>query len=516
MKHSHRKHQREPIEKILTQIFDSESSNGQISLPTGTGKTRVQVAIHIETMLNNARKSKLGVHVIAAHRLALCNQLLNEFIQEIVSNQIRADVLFVGSDRFPEDNIYEKFKEQNLTKYDMEFTSTTRHDEIKIAYEKARHSNRQLIVVSTYHSFDRLKVIPNITLCTYDEAHVLVGDSFLDNITSIQSQISHNYFFTATRKVQGLSGGMNNEEIFGKVVYEKSPREMIELGEIIAPRFHTIAPIDDGDYDNHSMMVKTVIQGFKEHKSKIKSESFNPEKIGAKVLITTTGNLEMSDLINDNNFIEFCTTNNVNVFSYSSEYGCMYNFQKNTRNFVMDKMQKLPDDADAILLHIDILTEGIDLPSITGIMPFRELNTIKLLQSLGRGSRLFKEDRSRLYSGTILPNDTKSFIKPCCWILIPRFFRSLGDSDAMKTVLKTIINTYEIPVEEYVVENNYIAHEDQDVDRITEKDKSEKKDDESDLYNIYETIFVENVKEWHRTPFWLMQDIDYMNGVEND
>lgn len=154
MKHSHRKHQREPIEKILTQIFDFESSKGQISLPTGTGKTRVQVAIHIETMLNNARKSKLGVHVIAAHRLALCNQLLNEFIQEIVSNQIRADVLFVGSDCFPEDNIYEKFKEQNLTKYDMEFTSTTRHDEIKIAYEKAKHSNRQLIVVSTYHSFD--------------------------------------------------------------------------------------------------------------------------------------------------------------------------------------------------------------------------------------------------------------------------------------------------------------------------------------------------------------------------
>lgn len=513
MKHSHRKHQREPIEKILTQIFESDSSKGQISLPTGTGKTRVQVSIHIETMLYNARRGNLGVHVIAAHRLALCNQLLNEFISEVSINQISANVLFVGSDRFPEDDIYEKFK--NLNKYNMEFTSTTRLEEIRIAYEKAKHSNRQLIIVSTYHSFDRLKAIPKINICTYDEAHTLIGDSFLENVKIVLPQIAHNYFFTATRKVHGSTGGMNNQEIFGEIVYEKSPREMIEQGEIVAPRFHTIAPIDDGDYDNHSMMIKTVIQGFKEHKNKIKSQSFIPEKIGAKILITTTGNLELMDLITDKIFVNFCKTNDINVFSFSSKNGCMYNFEYHDRNFVMEKMQTLPDEADAILLHIDILTEGIDLPSITGVMPFRELNTIKLLQSLGRGSRLFKNDRSRLYSGEISPKELNKFIKPCCWLLIPRFFRSLGDSDAMKSVLKTIINTYNIPVEEYVVESNYIANEDQHADRITEKDRANSNDKQSDLYSIYETIFVENIRTWYNTPLWLLQQMDYMNGVDD-
>jgi superfamily II DNA or RNA helicase len=512
MKTTHRNHQREPIELILDQISSQESSSGQVSLPTGTGKTRVQVSVHIGVMQKNIQENKLGIHVIAAHRLALCNQLLNEFIPEVIHNKIPTNVLFVGSDRFPEDSIYEKFKEQNLSKYHMEFTSTTRQDEIQIAYQTAKYQNRHLIIVSTYHSFNRLTVLPKIDICTYDEAHVLVGESFLENIKEVLPQISHNYFFTATRKVQGTIGGMNDEEIFGKVIYQKSPREMIELGEIVAPKFHTISPIDDGDFDNHSMLVKTIIQGFKEHKNKIKSDSYSPEKIGAKLLITTTGNLEMVELISDKSFIEFCTNNSINMFSYSSEYGCRYNFQKNARNFVMDKMQSLPDDADAILLHIDILTEGIDLPSITGIMPFRELNTIKLLQSLGRGSRLFKGDRTRLYSGEILPKELNKFIKPSCWILIPRFFRSLGDSDAMKSVLKTIINTYEIPIEEYVVENNYVAVSDEDVDRITDRDKSDKKDEETDLYNIYETIFVEHIREWHQTPFWVSQSIDLFKG----
>ena len=52
-------------------------------------------------------------------------------------------------------------------------------------------------------------------------------------------------------------------------------------------------------------------------------------------------------------------------------------------------------------MHIDILTEGMDLPAITSILLLRNLNEIHLFQTLGRGLRLTKSDRQGLYSGQI-------------------------------------------------------------------------------------------------------------------
>ena len=62
-------------------------------------------------------------------------------------------------------------------------------------------------------------------------------------------------------------------------------------------------------------------------------------------------------------------------------------------------MTQLEDNEDAILFHYDILTEGIDLPAITGVLPLRDLPLIKLIQNVGRSVRLLKEDRENLYSG---------------------------------------------------------------------------------------------------------------------
>jgi superfamily II DNA or RNA helicase len=48
---------------------------GQISLPTGTGKTYVQMAVHLNDMIEKTKIGKTGVYVISAHRLILCSQL---------------------------------------------------------------------------------------------------------------------------------------------------------------------------------------------------------------------------------------------------------------------------------------------------------------------------------------------------------------------------------------------------------------------------------------------------------
>lgn len=313
----------------------------------------------------------------------------------------------------------------------------------------------------------------------------------LDNLLVIKPKIGKLFFFTATRRVQGELGGMNRTDVFGHVLYEESPRKMINAGEIVPPKLHIIDTVDEGDYNNHTMLVKAVLTGFDQHKVLVREHSSDPDAIGAKLLISTTGNMEMMELLNDQAFKAHCMESNIHVFAFSAEYGAFVNFEKKDREFVMEEMRSLKDTDDAILLHIEILTEGIDLPSITGVMPFRELNTTKMLQTIGRAARLLKVDRERLYSDAITACDYNAYVKPCCWIIIPRFFKSLGDADTMMRMLKAIINSYEVPVEEYSVIDRYKATNDEDADRITELDKPNRKERESDLTYLVEEIMVE-------------------------
>lgn len=469
----------------------NKTNIGQISLPTGTGKTRVQIALHVSKMIQMSKVNETGVFVIGAHRLALCSQLLNELIEVVVNAGLPFDILFIGSSRISEDAVHCKFRKKGLNAYVNNAKAVMRRDEVSSAVQNAHSKGRHLIVVSTYHSWHKMDVIETITQATYDEAHTLIGDSFMENITLLKPKVKNNFFFTATRRVQGDSEGMNNTDIFGEVLCEIAPRKMIQQGEIVPPKIHVIQTENEGDYDNHTMLVNTVIAGYEQHRHLVKSHvssNFSGVELGAKMLISTTGNLEMFELHNDPRFQEYCTTNEITVFAFSSQEGVFVNFAKCSRSQALQSMNEMPDEEDAILIHIDILTEGIDVPSVTGVMPFRELNTVKLLQTIGRGARLLKCDRKAIYGGEVGAMDFNSYVKPCVWVILPELFRSLGNSQAMRNTIKTIVNSYEVPVEEYNSQDKYIAVDDADTDRITHRDQSRRRDNESELVHIIEDI----------------------------
>ena len=482
---NNRDYQNEALEAIKNNTI------GQVAIPTGTGKTRIQIASHVTKMIERTIANDWSVFVIGAHRLALCSQLMEEMLPVMFNAGIPFDILFIGSTQFPDDKVYAKFANKGVTKLISDATSTTRQDEVFSAVETAKLNKRHVICVSTYHSFDKLKLLKAIALCTYDEAHTLIGNDFFENIELVKPIIENNFFFTATRKVQGLENGMNNFSFFGNVIYSKSPREMIDRSEIVPPKLHIIQTVEVGDYNNESMMVYTVIQGYLQHEILVKQSSCDPDSIGAKLLISTTGNKDMNIVLKDSAFQQFCKDSEIKVFTYSSEYGCTFNFRPLSRDQVMTEMRSLKDDEKAIMLHIDILTEGIDLPSITGVMPFRELNTTKLLQTIGRSARLFKRDRQNLYSGVLAPMDYDNFVKPYCWVILPEHFKSLGDCDAMKNTIKVIINAYEVPEEEYSVIDKYSSVKDEKLNRITDPDSKKALDKHSELSHIIKDILTE-------------------------
>ncbi len=493
----HRPHQHKALKHLENETI------GQITIPTGTGKTRIQVDVHISDMIEKTKNNQTGVYVIGAHRLALCSQLLYDIVEVAIPCGLQFDVLQVNSNTFTNDAIRTQLRKEgkiddNLRAFNdliSKGKSTTRQDEVFDFVNTAKVNNRHVIIVSTYHSINKLSVLPEIDICTYDEAHITLGENFTDNISQVQPIIKKNFFFTATRKVVGTFSGMNDTEKFGEVLYSLSPRSMIEAGEIVPPRLHSIRiseDAEDGNYDNNKMLIKTISESFAQHKVMIKECSAKPDLIGAKLLVSCTGSKELKTIISSMPFRLWCDDNNIKVFSFSTndDVGYRFNFKEVTRTELFSKMNDLTDSEDAIIFHIDILTEGIDLPSITGVMPLRNLNQSKLIQTIGRATRLLSYDRQQLYSGQISPNQPKTYVKPYCWFLVPQLFESLGDFNSMKRLLRDIMNSYDVRPEEFASMDRFIANFEAVLPKVTSEDELAKREKECDLSHIFEDIWL--------------------------
>jgi len=498
---NHRQHQNEAIAALAT------ADKGQASLPTGTGKTRVQIHLHVLDMLDKSSRMETGVYLIAAHRLALCRQLLMELVDLVAEIQLPFDIVFVGTDKVDEDALYEKQMINGVSKATCYVTASTTGSEVVAAVDNAKKEYRHAIIVSTYHSIMRLRNLNRIDIATYDEAHTIASsrqseDNFESSIKELQGLniIKRQYFFTATRKVSGVENGMNNKEIYGDVLYECSPGRMIRVGEIVPPRIHRVKTADDGEFKNETMVINTIVDAFTRHKNEVRKASPLAGKLGAKLLISAEGTPAVRKFVHNDPFKAWCMKNNIRLFMFSSILGNFMigsngKFEQVNRNTAVDEMQGMKDEQDAILIHIDILSEGIDLPSITGVLPFRELNLIKLLQTIGRGARLLKPDRRNLYKGVIQPMDWEKMIKPYCWVIFPMLNDDTSEaSKKMERTIKKVIDAYDAPKMEFNREDEYFGEPDPDVHPITERDESTKKDAQTGLYHVIEQLMIGQMK----------------------
>ena len=494
-KSTHREHQ-------STAVYNCQQhEKGQVTVPTGTGKTRIQIHLHVEDMIQKTKQEQTGVYVIGAHRLLLCKQLMDELRDLCFRVKLPVNILYIGSARHDDKPVFEKYFNEGLDADNFESFYTTRSPEVEEFYEKTKKANRHLIVVSTYHSFNKLVAIDEIDICTFDEAHTTIADDFNANIEVVLPRIKRSYYFTATRKTNGEDGGMNDEKMYGEVIYGVSPRRMIEQGEITMPRIHIMKLEDDTkelvNTSNEKMLVKTVIEGFEEHTVKLREDSAEPEKIAPKLLVSCKGSDELKAIQNNLAFQAWCQDNDVKVYSFSSKYGAYEDFEtENNRNKVYESMRDLKDTDKCILLHIDILTEGIDLPSITAVMLLRHLNVAKLLQTLGRALRLLKDDRKRLYAGEILPHERDKYIKPYAYILLPMHFETLdASSEMMKDMLQRIIGEYGLPMEEFLPLEEFAASKFEYLDPVTDIHELRRREKDYPLIHVIQDFVMDKFKD---------------------
>jgi superfamily II DNA or RNA helicase len=120
----------------------------------------------------------------------------------------------------------------------------------------------------------------------------------------------------------------------------------------------------------------------------------------------------------------------------------------------LKRLKSMGAEEECIIFHVDMIGEGIDVPGITGVMPFRNCEMSKFVQNIGRAARLHKEDRKKFYKGEIKPSEVTKYIKPYSWIIIPTFLvDSAGFADRFRGIIQKLRTEYGITKENVLIDN---------------------------------------------------------------
>jgi superfamily II DNA or RNA helicase len=373
-----RTHQQDALDNIIDAIRDGNgTAKGRVVIPTGGGKTFIEAAA-LEYQMKNNHFTR--VHLVLAPRILLVNQLIDEY-RIFANNGYNVAAFHSGS--------YEPDDESLMLLG--EVPNTTRKSEILEALQNATMRGRDLVVFSTYHSAKRLEGIDFDTLIA-DESQFCVSEGFHNDVKEISARVK--LFFTATEKhtQSSLGRGLNNEDAYGKRLFYISPDELIRQGIILPPRLHVMTGKQASNESD--TVLDQVIETAKAQCQLTAQLGFS------KTLFAMKGTKGVQIIEDNMNTLKTMFPEH-DVFTITSKTGAKINGVDVQR---VEFMTKVKDCKSALIFHNDILSEGIDVDGITGIVLMRSMELAKLLQTIGRAVRIYK----------VAPT-----LKKCAWISVP-------------------------------------------------------------------------------------------------
>ena len=430
---------------------------GIVCMPTDVGKTFCQASMIADDIHKNPNQFRM--YVVNAPRIMLSYQLLKEVYGFLTALNIEARYMFVHSGGMTDKKELELVRKNSIVPFS-EIGSSISTAEIRSMMKKAKSQNLPLVFFSTYNSADKIEIARQgltqpVSMVLNDEAHYLVQEQFHDILTTLPSPRC--YFFTATmiQTPSDKGRGMNNEALYGKVLYQMLPIEAIALGKMVRPRLHIVTT--DGVYntDDYNRSLNIIIKdSFEQHEEVLTETKQTP-----KLLISTKGTQDIREFLISSEYNELREAD-VDIYAVSSteEIGNQINGEQVRRPEFLKRLKADGENKDKklIVLHYDILAEGIDVSGFTGIMPLRTLSKSKFLQTYGRSARPDKEDRRRIDNGELNLNDLSDMNKPYSYIIIPNIIHSNEDDKANMTQLITELRTYDFDPSEDIVSSSRV------------------------------------------------------------
>ena len=426
-----RQHQNDALSAI-GKVLRKGEGKGRIVLPTGTGKTRIEAEAICSCIKHNQKQGEWGgVHAMLVPRILLTYQQLDEFIGFFFKNGITCNYMLVHSGGL-DSGEYEK-KQIKLGYYNPDqIPSTTNLVAIKNIINSAKEKDIPLVIISTYHSVGRVKEAAmeagvKIQSYIFDEAQYCVSAGPFQDIPYYDSRFK--FYFTATEKETSSDTGlgMNNEEKFGRLLFTEKPITLIERGEMTSVAIHLVGTrgqnMEGNDYES---MAKAVCEAFDKHRVVVKEHSADPDTIAPKMIVVCNKQSALEGIMRSKTMFAYKTDHaEIHLCALSSDFGIEVDRIRDPRvnnkgkEKLLKKMKEWSSTEEAIVLHVDMIAEGLNVPGVTAVMPFRNLGKIKFLQNMGRGTRLIDVDRNKLYSNEIAAKDWGKYVKPYCWLVLP-------------------------------------------------------------------------------------------------
>ena len=438
--------------------FENINSNSKMNLcsPTGAGKGYLMIV----DILCKILISEDNVIAIASHRLLLNTQHIEDIIDKLKPYLDKIKIIFVASKEFTvSEDMIELIENSNALSVKRLISNSSTKKDLTKKVNKNKRNKKKTIIISTYHSLMNLSNI-NIDTIYFDEAHTLASayekedsKSFKDNFFSLTFEKS--YFFSATPKDLHLKMSqetdtflMNNTNIFGKR-YGITLSDAIYKGYITKPIIHIATPEkwnEQSDVGNLDNMIKFIIDTYQHHNKLIKENSYAPSGIEGKILIRAKNVTQMwkiYDKLIEKDFKD------ISIFAGAShKNGGKASYEidgerQKSKEVHLEKLQKLKYNEKAIVLHVDTLSEGINVDGFTAIMFLSDEPTtlMKLLQNIGRALRLHKQDRDKIRNNEISTENYDDWIKPYSYIILPVYSVESDESmEIISSILEELIH----------------------------------------------------------------------------
>lgn len=389
-----------------------------------------------------------SVIVVVAPRILLCQQLFKTVESLLRSSTFQHMFVYSGEAIQREEEYLTS--EQIL---DVSFATTSVSD-VQEEKERADRNNVPLVIFTTYHSLERV-VGSGVSIDTayLDEVHNAVGLEFSKSVKKLGKIANHLYSFTATlKKTDSAKGrGNNNEETYGKVICEVTAKELIEAGVIVPPKINYLySNINSSEVDNVSLnrdVIKQVMLHYED----------NHSAINHKILVACDGTETIYKLHTETDLFKWATLRGYDVFHTTSTYGDWVNgVQVKNRSEFLRMLQQCGADSNRkmLVLHYSILSEGIDIPGLTGCVLLRNMNPITLTQTIGRVVRMLPVDRRAILEGTVKAGDVNSYIKGYGLVTVPIHKDSESDLEESVSMIYNALCGMGYPPEVILQEEN--------------------------------------------------------------
>ena len=328
---------------------------GQILIPTGGGKTLIAI-MDAKRQL----ETQPSTIVVVCPRILLSEQLCSEFLEVIDTKNVH--VLHCHSGE--------------TTHF-----SSTRAKDIHLFTNVARSEGESVLIFTTYHSLHRVQEADiEVNTIYFDEAHNSVQRHFFPPTEFFSNEADRSYFFTATRKTSVTINkpGMNDREVYGDIICRVSAPELVQGGYIIPPRIKA----KTFDIQNTRLITPEVDCG-----NVLETIDDTDTK---KILVCVKTSKQLINLMSHT---DFATQLNDRGYSYlyiTAKTGAVVDGKKVNREEFFNTLNTWGKDSNKkfVCLHRSILSEGINVSQLETVIFLRNMDTIEMVQTIGRVLRI--------------------------------------------------------------------------------------------------------------------------------